>query len=252
MKSKFLFFLFIILLSQFVVAVGFSPSSLVFNLNQNVEECKKIILDSESEKITVYDKWAENATAEWKASAFNKSASEHGISINYDNELSREEREVEVCLSGRKIGEYHGIIIFQQQQEGNSIIQIGVWLKVVISEKTEEVPSQPPASSDKGNSQSSGGGTSGSGTGGGTIISSKKSSNIDLLNTSDKKDNKKEKMVEELNVNLSSKENDDVSEGVVSEDYSEDKGTISWIVWIALALVAVISVMIINNIKKKR
>ncbi len=238
-----------------VIAVGFSPSSLVFNLNPNQEECKTITLDSDSEKITVFDKWAENATVEWKASAFNTRASEHGVSINYSKELSKMEREVEVCLSGSKVGEYHGIIIFQQQQEGNSIIQIGVWLKVTINEKEETPSSQPPTSSNNGNSQSSGGGGSGSenGGGGGAIISSKKSSNIDLLNTSDKEDNKKEKMVEELNVNLSSEGNErGITEEVVSGDYSEDKRSISLIVWVVLVIVIVISTMIINQIRRQR
>ncbi len=166
MKLGFLFLIFIFAITilgsmAFVKAVGFSPSSLTFDIEKNQEECKMITIDSESEKITVSDSWAENESVEWKVSSFNTSSSEHEITINYDNELSIDEREVEVCLSGKKLGEYHGVLVFQEEQQGNSVIQFGVWLKVLINEK-------PAAAS------SSGGGGSG---GGGGIIASKNTTN---------------------------------------------------------------------------
>jgi len=98
---SFLFFIFLFLLMlNGVIAVGFSPSSLVFELEPNQEECETIILTSDSETISVSDSWAENKDVEWKISLFEKNTNYHGISINYDNELSIDEREVEVCLSG--------------------------------------------------------------------------------------------------------------------------------------------------------
>lgn len=149
----FILFISIILIVPSAFAVGFSPSSLIFDLDQKVRECKTITINSDSSKIIAFDKWGEHGTVEWKANAFNTTSSEHGITIDYDNELSEDERKADVCLSGEMIGEHRGIIIFQQQQEGNSIIQIGVWLKVTISGgtndgKVEEVlPSQtlPPS-----------------------------------------------------------------------------------------------------------
>jgi hypothetical protein len=161
MKIKFLFLLFITLTLfalNAIQAVGFSPSSLTFDLGKNQEGCKMITIDSDSEKITVSDSWAENESVEWKVSSFNTSSSQHGISVNYDNELSIDERGVEVCLSGSKLGEYHGVWLFKEEQQGSSIVQFGVWLKVLINE-------QPVAAS------------SSSGGGGGGIVAPKNTTN---------------------------------------------------------------------------
>lgn len=145
-----------------VLAVGFSPSSLTFNLNPGEEDCQIITLSSDSEIIKVSDKWAENKDVEWKVSLFDKDASYHDISIDYDNELLIDEREVEVCLSGNNVGEYHGVLLLTEEQEGSSIIQMGVWLKVIISELLQQTSNL--GSSSEG---SSGGGGSGGGEGGG-------------------------------------------------------------------------------------
>ena len=67
-------------------------------------------------------------------------------------------------MSGNKIGEYHGVLLFKEEQQGSSIVQFGVWLKVLISEK--------PAVSSGGSS----GGGSGSGSGGGGGIVAAKNS----------------------------------------------------------------------------
>ena len=137
----FIFLFFIILISvNLVGAVGFSPTSLVFNLERGQQECKMISISSESNTITIEDKWTENKEIEWKVSLFDKDASYHGISIDYPKELSLDEREIEVCLSGSNIGEYHGVLLMKEEQQGNSIVQMGVWLKAVISE--ESVQSQ--------------------------------------------------------------------------------------------------------------
>ena len=133
-----------------VGAVGFSPSSLTFDLNKGEQSCQVITLSSDSETIAVSDKWAENKDIEWKVGLFNSNASDFSIFINYPKELSIDEREVEVCLSGSQIGEYHGVLLMKEEQEGNSIIQMGIWLKVIISE--------PPAQTSSGSSGGGGGG----------------------------------------------------------------------------------------------
>lgn len=120
-----------------------------------------ITLSSESEMIVVSDKWAENESVEWKVSLFDKDADLHDISIDYLNELSIDEREVEICLSGSEVGEYHGVILLREQQKGNSIVQMGVWLKVTIVESEEEVVEESienPVSN--GGSSGGGGGSS--------------------------------------------------------------------------------------------
>ncbi len=119
-------------------ASGFSPSSLVFNLGPNQEECQIITITSNSLTINVDDKWATNSDVEWKVSLFNSSAEEHNLNINYDNSLGEEERELQVCLSGSELGEYHGVIIMKEEQQGNSVVQMGVWLKVVVAENIDK------------------------------------------------------------------------------------------------------------------
>lgn len=132
-----LFFVFALTSFTLVSAFGFSPSSLEFELSQNKTSCKNIILDSDSAVIEVSDKWALNLEDEWKASLFNEDAQSHGIAIDYDNELGLGEEELEVCLSGSEVGEYHGVILMEEQKQGDSVIQMGVWLKVVITQEVE-------------------------------------------------------------------------------------------------------------------
>jgi hypothetical protein len=162
--------IFLVILTTGVLAVGFSPISLTFNLEKGKQDCQKITLTSESETITVSDKWAENKDVEWKVSLFDKNADYHSINIDYPTALSVDEREVEVCLSGDKAGEYHGVLLLTEGQEGNSIIQMGVWLKVIITEPQQQQQSQTQTSSSS-SSESSGGG------GGGGIVTSNSQTN---------------------------------------------------------------------------
>lgn len=135
---KLYFFIFLLILIPSAIAVGFSPSSLTYLLEPNQEICQAITLDSESETIDVSDVWASSPEAEWKISGFNISANEHNLKLSYPKELSINERQINVCISGVEEGEYHGAIIMRQEQEGNSIIQLAVWLKIFIKEKSEE------------------------------------------------------------------------------------------------------------------
>ena len=143
MKHIFIFFIFGILISAnlgLVCATGFSPSSLIYNLELNEESCRMITITSDSEVISIDDKWAENKDVEWKVSLFETDANEHGISIDYDDELSEDEREVEVCVSGSRVGEYHGVVLLKEGQQGNSIVQMGVWIKLIVHEVGVENP----------------------------------------------------------------------------------------------------------------
>lgn len=121
-----------ILLVNFVSASSFSPSSLTFNLNPGQKQCQSISITSDSSTITINDMWATDKSVAWKVSLFTSSASSHSISIDYPTSLSINQRTVSVCVSGTEIGEYHGVILMKEGQVGNSIVQMGVWLKVVI------------------------------------------------------------------------------------------------------------------------
>lgn len=136
-----------------VSASGFSPSSLIFNLNPGEKQCQTITMTSDSKALTVSDIWAANKNIDWKVSLFSDSANAHGLSLDYPAQLMTE-RTLNVCLSGSEIGEYHGVILIKEAQEGNSIIQMGVWIKVVISEKPAPSPSQTSAQTQQTTQQS--------------------------------------------------------------------------------------------------
>lgn len=142
-----------------VSASGFSPTSLIFNLSPNEQSCQKITITSDSSKIIIEDKWAENKDVEWQTTKFNEYASYHGISINYPLELS-DERVFEVCVSGSDTGEYHGVILIKEEQVGNSIIQMGVWVKLIVSDET----SASTLTSTSSETQTSSGTSAGTGT----------------------------------------------------------------------------------------
>ena len=119
-------------------AGGFSPSKLVYVLGPNEELCQFVHLTSDSENITIFDVWAENETVEWKVSFFNTTAEEHGLTLTYPEELSIDERDISVCVSGEELGEYRGAVIFREGQEGMTVVQYAVWMTVII----EEAPPQ--------------------------------------------------------------------------------------------------------------
>jgi hypothetical protein len=120
-----------------IKAVSYSPSSLIFSLNKGEEQCKMITIDSESEKITLSDKWAENKDVEWNVNLFNNE-SDSSIHLTYPKVLEKNEREAKICIKGTKTGEYHGVLLLKEEQKGNSVIQVGIWIKAIIDEKTEE------------------------------------------------------------------------------------------------------------------
>ena len=143
----------ILLVLPLVLGVGFSPSSLIYNLEKGQQDCQIVSIISDSDTISIEDKWAENKDIEWKVELFETSASEHGISINYPS--STIENEIEVCLSGNNVGEYHGVLLLREEQEGNTIIRAGIWLKAIINEEEQEETTSPSSSTG-----SSGGGGS--------------------------------------------------------------------------------------------
>ena len=152
---RFLFFIFLIIfLSSAVIATGFSPNSLIFDLNQNEQQCQIVSLMNVTEEIEVINLWAENKDVEWKISNFNTDASAHGIEITYTVENTAPgEKKAEVCLSGTKTGEYRGVIIFRQAQQGNSVVQLAVWLKAIIKESASDF-TNPNQNSVGGNANS--------------------------------------------------------------------------------------------------
>lgn len=118
-------------------ALEFSPANLEFSLSPNEIACKEIYFKIES-PTKIHSSWAQEPSAEWSITGFKTNPQEHGISLSYPSQLSPEQKELPLCISGSNSGEYKGALIFRQEKVGNSIVQFAVWLKLTI----KEVPSQ--------------------------------------------------------------------------------------------------------------
>ena len=142
-------FLFLIINLNSVIAISFSPGDLIYEINAGEKECKIIIINSASPTITISNRWAENKSQQRIAGLYNKTSNYHGLSLDYPKEIKSKDKQFEVCISGKYSGEFYGIIIIQEEQVGNTIMQGGVWLKVIIkgdnykpenwTEDTEEI-----------------------------------------------------------------------------------------------------------------
>jgi hypothetical protein len=143
MKIQLLMLTMLLILIANVEALGVSPSSLSYNQSIGEEKCLQVTVNSVSANISVSDLWAENKDVEWKFFLFDTSSTTHGLSLNYLTELPIGERQFNVCLSGSKAGEYHGVLLLKEEKVGNSVIQMGIWLKVTISGGTIVNPISP-------------------------------------------------------------------------------------------------------------
>jgi hypothetical protein len=142
-KMKFfIFLLFIIIISGNVMAVGFSPGSLTYKLNVGEKKCQMITINSDSELITLSDKWAENKDIEWRVSKFDRNADNHSLSLSYPKDLTMDKRNAEICLTGKKQGEYHGVLLLTEKEKGNLRAQMGVWINAIISNGINEVKNE--------------------------------------------------------------------------------------------------------------
>jgi len=233
MRFFFLFFI-IFLFSSVVLAIGFSPSSLTFNLNKGQEECKDITVSSESPTITVSDKWAENKDVAWNVNLFDETANVHGINLDYPNKINSDDNVVKVCLSGEDEGEYHGVILLQEEQTGNSIIQMAVWIKAIIS-------------NNGGSSNNQNLGNSGSG-GGSSIKNIEDNSEVeeDIIEEQDQSEKITTKAVQDI-------PEDSASENENLEIVPKERNYLLWGIITILGLF-ILSILIIRtiNIRKRR
>lgn len=229
----FFVFLFVILCVSLVGAAGFSPSSLTYEIEQGKIKCMGISLDSESERITVTDRWAENLTVEWRASLFDKDASYHGLEVSYDKELLKDERGLEVCLSGQRIGEYHGIIVMEEELIGNTIIQMGVWMKVKITSE----PVQP-----------SGGG----GGGGGGIVYSSKVAGTNESKKTEVSEEKAEEISAEEEIEQEEETEEESVPAITGAAVAEDSLVKNPLIWALIILIIAVVIAIAVFVSKRK
>ncbi len=139
MKKRIIIFLFSILILLPIVLT--ESSTVVYVLQPNQELCHEITLTSESEIIIISDTWTPNYNVEWNITLFNTTAEEHNLNISYPEELSLEESEFNICISGQNQGEYHGAITIKQEDKTTQLV---TWLKVIIETPPQESPPQNP------------------------------------------------------------------------------------------------------------
>lgn len=142
-------------LIPFASAIQFSPTSLEFSLEKNQISCKKINFQIES-PTTLKDTWAKSPSEDWSIINFKTTAQENSLELSYPSEISPEEKEIEVCLSGASPGEYKGALVFRENEIGNSIVQFAIWLKVNIEGEIEQEETRPSSSKSSGGGKSSG------------------------------------------------------------------------------------------------
>jgi sensor c-di-GMP phosphodiesterase-like protein len=128
----------LILLIPLASAIQFSPTSLEFNLEKEEVLCKKINFQVET-PTALSDVWAKNSFEQWSISRFQSSSQEYAIKVWYPEEVNPTQNQIELCLSGSTPGEYHGALVFRQDETGSSIIQFAVWLKVIIKSSDKEL-----------------------------------------------------------------------------------------------------------------
>lgn len=151
MKLIFYFTALIIFLTAIVSALQFSPTTLEFNLEKNQVACKNIYFEIESQT-TIKDAWAEDSSEQWSISNFKTSSRQLDLELSYPSQITPEQKEIQLCLSGSNPGNYRGAIIFRENEIGNSIVQFAVWLKVSISGETEEAEGESESGSSNGRS----------------------------------------------------------------------------------------------------
>lgn len=154
MKKIFLFAVLIFFCGQ-VSPLEFSPTSLEFNLEKNQQDCKNIFVKLDGQT-SITNFWTEDENAEWRISQFQTSSQELEITVEHSPQISQSVKEVEVCISGERSGNYRGALIFRQQESGNSIVQFVVWINLTVTgenEQSEETSSTKRKSGRSSNDQ---------------------------------------------------------------------------------------------------
>jgi len=134
MRYNFLFFIFyfLIIISNSVLAIEFSPGYLNYEMEINQILCKNITVNSNSDFLNISDRWSENEDHFKESMYYTNTSDYHGLSLDY-LKVIKSGSKFSVCISGNYSGEYHGLLIMQEEQVGSTIMRGGVWLNVSIN-----------------------------------------------------------------------------------------------------------------------
>jgi len=127
---KKLLFLFVLLFPLVSAAtLSMSPQQINFIGNVNERICEEVTLKTEGEAVLLgEDLWAEEGFSERKLKQHTLGSEELKLNLEYfDNIKINNEEKIEVCLTGKKKGNYHGILLYRV--EGKPV-RVGIWMNV--------------------------------------------------------------------------------------------------------------------------
>ena len=131
MKSKNIFFIFLIFLINFVssATLSMSPSQIDFVGNIKEEICQKVIIKvNGTEVLTGKTKWAEENYFERKLIMHKLDSKEKGLEIFLPEILEiSEKQDIDVCIKGNNPGKFHGVLLYKIE---NKPVQVGIWMNV--------------------------------------------------------------------------------------------------------------------------
>ncbi len=134
MKIYYLF-LFIFLFPLVNAAtLSMSPQQIDFNGNVGEKICNNINLKTENGAVLIGETgWAKENYFERKLKSHNLSEEDLNLIIDYPREIEIfNNKTIEVCVTGKKSGNYHGIILYRVK---NKPVRVGIWMNVTLEGK---------------------------------------------------------------------------------------------------------------------
>jgi len=125
--KKFLFLLVFLFPLVNAATLSMSPQQIDFVGNVNEEICEEVTLRTDGEAILIGENlWAEEGYSERKLKQHNLEGGELKLEINYPESIEiNSEKVIEVCLVGKKKGDYHGVLLYRV--EGKPV-RVGIWM----------------------------------------------------------------------------------------------------------------------------
>jgi hypothetical protein len=133
--KNFFIFLFIFLLPIVNSAtLSMSPQQIDFQGNTGEKICNQINLKTPDEATLIGEtNWAEKGYLERKLKNHNLLEEDLDLIIEYPKIIKIiNNKSIEVCITGKKPGNYHGIILYRIEDKP---IRVGIWMNVSLEKK---------------------------------------------------------------------------------------------------------------------
>jgi len=139
---------------NFIQALSVSPTQINFDLMKGERKCDIVgISNDKIMNLKGSDKWTNDIDSKGKLSEYTMPASALDIEIDYQKQITNtQSKDIEVCITGNRVGEYFGALIYQSDSSGGVSAGVGIWLMINVLE-----PIKAPAPEETGNQQRSSG-----------------------------------------------------------------------------------------------